>query len=452
LAFTGAVDLGNQTASLNTIKGNLGTIHFSGNIIATDLDSSPALTGKLEIDSSNLLSTLNKLAGTEISTTNPDVLKKITATTNFAATADNLSLDDLKLTLDSTEFQGNLRLRMSAPRNLYAAIQGTHLNLDHYQAPPAENDKKAGNNAANDNAALFAPLLAPLAILEGGKGNIYLSLETLIANGIAITAPEFSLQANGKQVNIHDLKLGVFGGQVSADIAANLAGAKPRLTFNKQVSNIDIQQAQRQFSDNAHLSGSLTMTVSGTSQGDTATDLMNNLSAAGNLQIENLHLASVNLEQSYCELAALVEKPPAREEPWPKGTNLNTLTSTFQFDNAELQLNNYATGVGNLTVRGNGTINIDRENFNLRVISNLQGERTSASGCEVKSTRVRNKDIPLICKDSFAKAGASSCKPDPDFLKQLLQQELMDRFIDKDGEESDKSKAVRGLLKGIFGN
>ena len=78
----------------------------------------------------------------------------------------------------------------------------------------------------------------------------------------------------------------------------------------------------------------------------------------------------------------------------------------------------------------------------------IEGDRTSDSGCIVKSKRVRDKDIPLRCKDSFATAGAKSCQPDPDFLKGVLQDEVLDKLIDdKDGE---KAEAVKGLLKGLF--
>ena len=113
-------------------------------------------------------------------------------------------------------------------------------------------------------------------------------------------------------------------------------------------------------------------------------------------------------------------------------------------------LQNYNTGLGNLKIRGDGTINLGKEKFAIKVITRLEGDRTSETGCAVKSRKVRDRDIPLLCKDKFAKAGKSSCQPDPDFVKKLLQKELLDKFIkpDKDGKE----KPLESLLKGLFGD
>src|SRR5690606_29294572 len=159
----------------------------------------------------------------------------------------------------------------------------------------------------------------------------------------------------------------------------------------------------------------------GSTRGATKDALLANLAATGNLDIDNLHLASVNVEQSYCELAALVEKPPAREQPWAVGTDLNRFTSVFRIQGQTLELTDYNTGVGNLKVRGDGTMLLADQSLASRVIGRLEGDRTSATGCAVKSKRVRDKDIPLLCEDTFADAGARSCKPDPDFVEDLLK-------------------------------
>jgi AsmA protein len=114
-------------------------------------------------------------------------------------------------------------------------------------------------------------------------------------------------------------------------------------------------------------------------------------------------------------------------------------------------IENYTTGLGNISLSGNGLIDLGTERFDLLAVSRLNGDRTSEQGCLVKSKRVRDKDIPIRCKDSFANAGGGSCKPDGDFVKQVLQDKLFDKIQKKSGLNEESEEAVKGLLKGLFG-
>ncbi|MFA5630909.1 MAG: AsmA family protein [Porticoccaceae bacterium] len=442
------LDLASQTLNLEQLEGSLGTLNLRGEATINHLDTQPAASGNLKIESNNLRATLNKLVDDEIRTANPNVLKKLSAQTHFAASAELVSLDTLQINLDDSEFHGNLRMRLAVPRNLEANLRGSNLNLDDYSPPAAEPNTAPGDTTSGTDA-LFAPLAAPIALLDGGKGTLHLALESLVVAGVTINNPEFTVDANGKKIHVHDLRLGIFGGLVNAELSADLSTDVPQISFNNQLADIDIRALQQQFSEDADLSGKLTMNIEGTSQGVSRQALLDNLNASGTLQLDEPRLSTINLERSYCELAALVEKTPARQQPWPAGTQLNTVKSSFDLRGLAVKLSDYTTGVGNLNIRGDGTIDLDEEHFDIRVIARLQGDRTSADGCEVKSKRVRDRDIPLLCKDSFADAGAGSCKPDPDAVKQLLKNEVMDRLLEKAGE-GDNGEGVEGLLRGLF--
>ena len=80
----------------------------------------------------------------------------------------------------------------------------------------------------------------------------------------------------------------------------------------------------------------------------------------------------------------------------------------------------------------------------------LNGDRTSENGCVVESTKLRNRDIPLRCKDSFAKAGAGSCRPDGDIVKKLATDKILEKIGDKSRLNEETGKTVEGLLKGLF--
>lgn len=460
LQFDGAMDINTQSASIRGLKATLGSLRLAGETSIARFNTSPEFTGKLRVDSDNLRDTLANIFPTGVNTRNPEALKQFSAATEFAATAHTLSLDNLKLRLDGSDFAGNVRLRLGETRKLQASLTGTHLNLDDYQTSSqplsqTPGDQETALAAEESPQPVLSPLLVPLALLDGGSGNIHLALDSLVTGGMVLSAPEFSLDVEGTRAQVRDLTFGVFGGTVKADSTlqtgryGDFSGSEPQLAFTLAAENISLREARQQFGETSNLSGDLDLNIQGSTRGSTVEDMKNHIRASGNLRLDNPHLASINLEQSYCELAAAVEKTPARAQPWPLGTRLETLHSSFSLQGHLLTLANYSTGVGNLKARGDGEIDLGRETFNLRVIANLQGDRTSASGCAVKSKRIRNRDIPLQCKDNFATAGNNSCKPDPDFVRQLLQEEVLDRVRANTGDD-EKVKAVEGLLKGLF--
>jgi AsmA protein len=436
------VDLAAQNATITHLVGNLGNFDFDATATVESLDNTPRAQGTLSLTGKDMAKSIGELSGKELVTASPEALKTLTFTTHFIASAKNLNLTDMALKLDSTDFTGSMLFRLASPRSMVLNLTGTTLNIDHY-LPPPESEKDE-----TSNELLLAPIIAPLAVLEGGKGSIRLKMDKLIAGGVEIDSPEMTMAASDKSVAISDLNLGVFGGNISAKVAIDAHGEMPVLSFSQQATALDIHQALEHFAENARMTGTLTLSMRGTSRGGSKDDLLNNLLASGDLAIKDPHLASVNLEQSYCELAAMVERTPKREEPWPDGTDLNDLSSQYRFNGPILDLTQYTTGVGNLKLRGNGTINLDKETFNIKAITRLEGDTTSDVGCTVKSRRVRNKDLALICKDSFSKAGATSCKPDPDLLKDLLKDELIDKFLDD--SEDGEADPVKGLLKGLF--
>ena len=298
---------------------------------------------------------------------------------------------------------------------------------------------------SGDATLNYSDPLALDLVLKGTDLNLDQLLPQDTIAGMTLTNPALRLNARNGVFTLQELSAGLFGGHFNSQATVDTRGNTPTLRFNANLDSIDVATALDHIAEDVDLAGTLAMTLEGTSRGNDGDALLANLLAEGNLQVTGLHLGNINVEQSYCELAALVERKGEREDPWPKGTRLNDLTSDFRMEGPVLHLDDYSTGIGNISLRGNGAIDIDHQTFDVRAITRLDGDRTSAEGCEVKSTRVRDKDIPFVCKDSFADAGAGSCKPDPAFVRNLLQNEILDRLGGEEGEGSLEDR-LRGLL------
>jgi AsmA protein len=456
LGFDALYDGQADSLTLNNVEGTLGSANIKGNIKGQQLKTAPLLTGELSL--------LN-LVLTELPIDAPQGLNKVSIQSQFSASEKAIQLNELKLALDNFNLNGNLSLKLEGPRQLDMTLKGDNLTL------PISN--KNSNEGNSEQVAMLTPILAPLVLLEGGKGHIELNLASITSDDIRIEKLHLNLLANGKVINITDLSGHIFGGSFKATTKMNLGRKIPSVVFTKQLVDIDLHQGLSTLAEQSDIHGMLTMDFNGKTQGDTQEALMANIDGNGKFSAKNLQVDNINVERSYCEMAALIEKQPATNQVWPNSTLLKDLQGDIQWRDQRILLPGFTTGLGNLAVSGNGTVFLEKETYDMLVTANLQGDHTSETGCLVKSKRIQNRDIPLRCSGSFSEDGGGNCLPDSKFISQLLQEKLQkvlfDKFLKKpeseatestttDGtekaapeEEKDaKQQAIESLLKGIF--
>jgi len=424
-----------DSIKLSDISGKVGSAAIKGAINVLQLQTAPSASGQLSIQ--NLL--FSELPIDEP----PEGFKKLDIKTQFSASEALIKLDQLKLALDNFNIGGNLSLKLEGPRQLEMALKGGHLVL-----PTTSEESGAGTE---NQAVLLTPILAPLALLEGGKGHIELNLDSVTSDNIKVDQLHLNLFANGKVLDITDLSGAVFGGKFQVTTKVDLKNKTPKVKFSKKLTNIDIYNTLSTLAEQSDIRGRLSMDFNGASSGDTQETLMANVVGNGKLSVSELQVENINVERSYCEMAALVEKV-AVKQTWVNHTRLKDVQSDIHWKNQIITLPNLTTGMGNVAVAGNGTVNLEQEAYNMLITANLQDDSTSETGCHIKSKSIRNRDIPLRCTGSFAENGEGNCHPDKQFINQLLQDKIKDKLFDKflkpKSEPSDTTDSPEGATQG----
>ena len=417
---------------------------------------------QISIPAMNLHKTLTDW-GVSISLPNT-ALQRFSLDSRMNGSTQAVTFEDLSLSLDGFSTHGTARLNLNAPKTLNLQLEGTHLDLNHYASVDrdgdSDSDKKSSDKSDETGTeaeakgkttpnAIFVPLLAPLAWLEGGNGTIEIKLEGLTVNSVDLNNVQLLSRIHDSTVELTKLSANTFGGTLLTTANINLGPHSPTLTFKQQLTGISLQQAATAFNSEVGVNGILNIDMHGASHGLTVDELNSNLTGAGQLQITQPSIATVNIERAYCDIAALVEKIEPIQQ-WPAGTQLTDLDASFNLKGYQVFLDSYTTGLGNLSLRGSGVVNTRKSTFNILAITRLNGERTSENGCIVKSKKIRGKDISIRCKDSFANAGAKSCGPDGDTIKQLMEATLLDKIKKETGLDDESVEALEGLLKGLF--
>ena len=397
LKFNAGYEGDTDSVSITDITGKLGSASISGAVNGAGLQTAPALQGELSLQ--NLV-----LAELPIEEP-PEGFKKVDVATTFAVSEKAVSLSNLKLALDKFNATGNMNLQLQGTRQLAMKIEGDHLVL------PATSETES----TEQQAALLTPLLAPLALLEGGKGEVELSLASLTADNIRVDNLRLKLLANGKVVQVSELSGGIFGGTFKTTVRADLGRAVPTVNFTQNVAAIDLHKALVTLAEQGDIHGKLTMNFTGSSAGDNSDALLDN----------------INVEKSYCEMASLVEGRTLTGKTWPNHTTLQDMQGTIKWQDQQITLPGFTTGIGNMLVSGNGSAHLGRETYDILIKANLRGDTTSETGCTIKSKSIQNRDIPFRCTGSFAENGGGSCLPDKQFINQLIQGKVQDLLKEK---------------------
>ncbi|WP_438952500.1 AsmA family protein [Porticoccus sp.] len=431
LNFNASYDGSTDGVAITNILGKLGSAKISGTINGAELQTSPALQGELS---------LQNLILAELPMEPPEGFKKVDISSTFAASEKAVSLTNLKLALDKFNASGDLVMQLQGTRQLSMKIQGDHLIL------PATSEAES----TEQQAALLTPLLAPLALLEGGKGQVELSLASLTADNIRVDNLLLKLQANGKVVQITELSGGVFDGTFKTTARADLGKTSPTVSFTQNVATLDLHQALVTLADQSDIHGKLTMDFTGSSAGDSSDALLDNMNGNGNFSFSELQVDNINVEKSYCEMASLVEGRTLTGRTWPNHTTLQDMQGTIKWQDQQITLPGFTTGVGNLLVSGNGSAHLGKETYDMLIRANLRGDTTSETGCTIKSKSIQNRDIPFRCTGSFAENGKGSCLPDKQFINQLIQgkvqdvlkEKLFDKYLKQPSTTTEEPSAI----------
>lgn len=379
-----------------------------------------------------------------------NALNRVAFSSQLQGTKQALNAKSITIQLDDTTFTGNARVRLAPAKSLTLDLKGTSLDLKRYLGDAGKDANQKATTAGKGvpGEALFAPIAAPLAWLDNGEGTIDLRLAQLSTHELTLKDLKLSLQARQKKIQLKQLGMNTLGGSVQTQGAINLQTSMPQLNLVTQMTNISLAEASAAFDTGAVIEGQLGLSLNAQTRGATVDALHNNLNGQGKLNIASPHVKSFNIEKAYCDIAALVEKvEPVKN--WPAGTRLTDINADIQLAGKKITLSPYTSGLGNLSLRGNATIDLGTESFDVLAITRLSGERTSANGCVVKSKRIRDRDIPIRCRDRFDKAGASSCSPDGNIVRELLQEAVIKKISESNLDEKT-GEAIEGLLRGIL--
>lgn len=386
----------------------------------------------------------------------PEALHHVAMSGPFTGTDQQFSLAPLTLTVDQTKITGKAGITDFSSLAIAVELQGDRINLDHY-LPPATEPAKAGSSAGKKAAPKPAadPDALPLEALRSLNLDLLASFDALSIKGLAFTQVKTKVDAAGGLIKLTRFDALLHDGPLNANAVFDARKSQATLSFNATGQRMPLQKLLEDFEAPALVSGNGAVTAKGSAKGATSTALIDSLIANIDLKSDQMMLHNMNLEKSLCQLAMLAQKKEMPQINWAEVTKFQTLTSNIQYANKTLKVESLNGGVENMALAGLGKVDLNKNLLDLKFNLRVDEAANKLLNCPITNEKLLNRDIPVRCKDSFDKLGATSCAPDLAMLEDLYRDEVkskvnkeLDKQLDKHLENNPEAKE---LLKGLFG-
>ena len=430
--------------NLVDLELNLDSLRLSGELRASDNGS--FMQGNLKTNSFDLKQLMASLQAeipllTAPKTVLQSALTQLSLTTSFSVDTQAASKFTGEINLDGQIF--GLDVTLDHPtNNLTTLVSGDILRAGHY-LPAA--------NSGGNNTGLFAPLAIPFALWQGSS-QVEVNLNRVEFKDFNIENFYSNVFGNQRVLRMTSLNADLFAGQINAIAKLDMRSAKPSFNLQPSLYNIDLDQALSALGDESTLAGRLNLDANIQGVGANLGEIIRSLSGAGKFQVIEPIYKGLNIEQSFCNAAALLSARAQAAQNWPQGTEFNNLQGSFQLSGGKLLLNDYSTGTGNLEIMGRGSVNLVKRQYQINASAKVDQAVTSPTGCSVNQ-RLQNRQIPFICKGAFGQSnpGGLSCNPDERLLRDLLKNTALEKLFGNSGlQQQDATDSVKGFISELL--
>ncbi len=442
-----ALSLEGQTIdqlSLSDLQLSLDGMVVSGELSASD--NASFMRGNLKTNSFDLKQLMRSLEPAVPLLAAPktavqSALTQLSLETSFSLDTETVSKFVSRLSLDGQLF--DLDVTIDHPtNNLVTLVSGNLLRASDY-LPKA--------NSGSNNSSLFAPLAIPFALWQG-RSQVEVNLNRIEFKDFNIENFYSNVFGNQRVLRMTSLNADLFDGQINAIAKLDMRSAEPSFNLQPSLYNIDLVQAMAAMGDNSALSGTLSLDANIQGAGQDVGQMTRSLSGAGQFKLQRPVYKAINLEQTFCNAAALVSGKVQSAQTWPEGTQLEDLLGKFQLSKGKLVVNDYSTGTGNLDIIGRGTVDLIKRQYSLNASARVDQAVTSGTGCSINK-KLQNRQIPFVCEGQFDRAEASglSCKPDERLIRDLLKDSALEKLLDRSGfQQQDSIDPVKSLIKELL--
>ena len=378
------IDLPRLTANLESQDAQIGSVDFKvanmsaqlNKVRITQFSDAPKLTARLYVPEFNAQQWLNTL-GIDFQPSQATALQALSlnATLNANLASDNTQaqVNDLRLTLDQSQVNGNATIRDFAQAKVDFDISLDELNLDNYLP-----EQQASEESVNSAHALAVPIAAFKDVFANGR----FRAEQIISGGLQLNDIDVVVKSTPGNVTITPTAQ-LYEGKLGGQIAYSHQGEQQQLRIKNEIDLVNLSQMLTAADITEQLSGigSLALDLLVTEQ-----DGVQSNTGTIKLQAKNGALKGVNIigivESAYQQYQAIkgrqVIDETSNTSQEGDETRFAELIGTFNLNDFKITNNDFLLKAPYFRADGKGEIDIAQQTLDyvvdLTIVKSSQGQ------------------------------------------------------------------------------
>lgn len=271
----------------------------------------------------------------------------------------SLQLADLSIKLDDTALTGKVAVDLgSKVPTLEASLASDLIDVDKL-LPKGDGKSAPAPEAKADDGRIFPNDPLPLDGLKAANAKINLDIKKIIAQGIEVTNTKMVLALQGGKLDISPLSAGIFGGQVTANVALDGASKTPALKAVLAVKQLDYGLALKSQGMDDIAAGKVDVDVDVSGSGGSVRALMAGLTGKTRIQAQDGEIKSGALNIVSTDLLNVFDSKDDKK--------LICAVVHFDIKSGLADTRAIVIETGGFSVLGTGSVNLKDETPKLRI-------------------------------------------------------------------------------------
>ncbi len=438
LASNIGLDRKNGVLALSDFSLSGMNVDVTGDMSVSAMNSGkPRLEARLALQKTDLRSLL-ALAGVELQTADPEVLKQVSAKFFVAQEGDGLTVKPLNIHLDDSTLDGTLKLLSFNGPVVRADFKLDQIDLDRY-LPPGEQAQASGEGSPQAAPAgkTEKPDFSALRKLDLDAD---FSIGHLKASGMKMENIHLKLRSRKGVLKLDPLGADLYKGKLQVHAQLDVRKDTPRFNVTEKLSNIQVEPLLNDLTGSAQLRGTGDVNMELSSIGLDDASIRKNLNGRFSINFRDGAYIGVNLAQAIRKAMGQTVSPEPEETDFAelKGTGV---IRQGVIDNQDLYL---ASPV--LRVTGKGKVDLVKEQSDYLLTTKIVGSLKGQGGED--AAKLKGVAIPVRIKGDVRDPSirvdlAAALKANAEYkIEEKLEEKIQKKVGDKLGKD---------VLKGLFG-
>ncbi|MCG8426698.1 MAG: AsmA family protein [Chromatiales bacterium] len=434
LVATIAAALNGESLSVSGLQLSVGDLKLSGQLNGKDLAGLPTFTGNIQLAELNLKKWLTSQKIELPPMADATVLTRFSAGFDLMNQGAVTQLDNLKVSMDDTTLDGNVKLNGTAV--------GFKLNVDAIDADRYLPAAKIGEQPQDAPQSSGDEPLLPIETLRELNVDGVLSIGKLTIQKLLAEQIELSVKAKNGQLAIDQAIKKFYQGALSGKVNLDVTGKTPRMNIDEKLTGLQAGPLLQDLMDDDKLTGKGNFSAKLMASGNSVNAIKKSLGGNLDFAFKDGAVKGFNLAQVIRDTRSQFQGQGAAARSGPAQTDFSELSGSAVITNGVVKNQDLLAKSPYLRVTGEGTVNLVPETLDYTVTPVIVSTEKGQGGEGLDD--LKGVPIPVRLTGSFAApsfaidwgqvlAGTQKAKLEEkkQELKQKVQEQLQDQLGDK---------------------